>query len=494
LIRQATIRALVIAVACLSAYIASGCAVALGPGYTIEKQRIDVSYALNSPDQVAVRASYQLKNTGTKPLEGIDVNLPDADIFAPQNMGIEWRGKTLQDAGPADADGNSHVPLGGSWSVQETGELVVTYNLRIGPEETGMDSSHGRAFFLPNSGWYPVLLPARGAFSSGGTPPAKWDLAVSVPEGFRVHTSGDERGRKRSDEKNIPIGGAIYEQKPGYSFNPFVAAGPYLEQEVHSGAGPVMLWTAQPVSAKRANEIAQHVSTDVSFFRTEFGAPGTGKQSTWIIGCHSGGRAQQTEAKLLNMGCLTAPYSVVVSADFFGNEAPKKSLEDIDLQLAATWLQFPTQGGRYSTKFPLSAIGNYAVFALNAAENPSSRDAAVRDLLHRVAASPNPEKPLIKVSEKDPEEVIERARLQSELFFIGLEDRCGAANLHRAIARATRILRGQTWDLPDLRSAVEAECGGPVLEGFFREWMHGQGVPEDFRARYMGAAVGKSDE
>jgi hypothetical protein len=41
---------------------------------------------------------------------------------------------------------------------------------------------------------------------------------------------------------------------------------------------------------------------------------------------------------------------------------------------------------------------------------------------------------------------------------------------------------------------VEAECGGPVLEGFFREWMHGKGVPADFRARYLGAAAVKLDE
>jgi hypothetical protein len=494
LFRQTTLRVFLPAVAMFTAYVASGCAVALGPGYTIEKQQIEVTYTVGAPDRVSIRAWYQLKNTGTRPLEAIDLQLPAGEIYAPNEMGIEWRGKTLPPAPAADADGHSHVPLGASWEVSGGGELAVTYNLKISSDEAGAESPGGRAFFLPNTGWYPVLLPPIGAFTSGGTPPAKWELAVTVPEGYRVHASGDEVSRDRSKRKNGPNAGEIFEQKPGNSFNPFVAAGPYVEQEVRSAAGPVLLWSTQPVSLKRANEIANRVGTDVSYFRTEFGAQGGGKQSTWIIGCNSGGHGRQMESKLSRTDCLTAPYSAVVSPDFFGDEAPKESVEDIDIQLAATWLQFPAQAGRYSTKFPLSAIGDYAVFALNASENPSSRDVAVRELLQRVSASPNAEKPLITVSEKDADEVIERARLQSELFFIALEDRCGAQNLHRGIARAMRILRGQTWDLSDLRSAVEAECGGPVLESFFREWMHGNGVPADFRAHYLGAAVGKTDE
>jgi hypothetical protein len=486
-----TVRVFVPAVAALAAYVASGCAVALGPGYTVEKQRIEVTYRAETPGQVAVRAWYELKNTGTKPLERIDVDPPTEDLFAPQDLRIEWRGKAMNEASAKDEEGHIRVPLGASWSVQESGEFVVAYNLNIGPEEANPDSSHGRAFFLGSAGWYPLLLPAQGAFATGGTPPLKWDLAVSVPEGFRVHASGDTRARKRSDEK---IAGEIFVQQPGTTFDPFVEAGPFMEQQVNSSAGPVVLWTAEPVSARRANEIAKRVGADVSFFRTEFGAPAPGKKTTWIIGCHSDRPAASVGAGHTEPNCPAAPNSAVVSSDFFADAEQHKSMENVDMQLAATWLQFPPERGHYSAMFPLSAIENYAVFSLDSSQNPSSRDGAVRDLLQRVAAVPDAQKPLITVDEKDPATVVERGRLQSELFFIALEDRCGAENLHRGIARASRLLRGQSWSLPDLRSAVEAECGGPILESFFREWMHGMGVPEEFRARYLGAAVKKSDE
>jgi hypothetical protein len=485
---------LVPAVAILAAWGAYGCAVALGPGYTVEKQQIEVTYTAEAPDRIAVRASYQLENTGTKPLEALDLELPAAETFPAQDTRIEWRGRALPEESAANTNGITHMPLGVRWGLGDGGELIVTYNLKIGSEKAGADSAQGRAFFLPSSGWYPLLLPAEGLFSTGGTPPIKWELAVSVPEGYRVHASGDERGRVRSSGKNATRTDLVFEQKPGISFEPFVVAGPYVEQEVHSSAGTILLWSAQPISPKRADEIGERIGSHIDFFRSEFGSQEPEKRQTWIIGCPSGEPIATVHPGISQTDCLAEPRSAIVSPDFFGSAAPQKAMEAVDLQLAATWLQFPAQRGRYSPMFPLAAIENYAEFALNTSENPASRDAAVRELLQRVAANPIAEKPLDKVDRKDSAGVLERAQMQSELFFIALEDRCGAQNLHRGIARASRLLRGQSWSLPDLRSAVEAECGGPVLESFFREWMHGQGVPEDFRARYLGAAAAKSNE
>jgi aminopeptidase N len=67
-----------------------------------------------------------------------------------------------------------------------------------------------------------------------------------------------------------------------------------------------------------------------------------------------------------------------------------------------------------------------------------------------------------------------------------MEDRCGAPTVHRALARIVRILRGKTWSVSDLRSAMEAECGADLAD-FFRQWLIRPGIPDDFRARYIGA-------
>ena len=54
--------------AILAACMTYGCAAAFGPGYTVEKQRVQVTYTEQAADKVSIRAWYDLKNTGTKPL------------------------------------------------------------------------------------------------------------------------------------------------------------------------------------------------------------------------------------------------------------------------------------------------------------------------------------------------------------------------------------------------------------------------------------------
>ena len=142
-------------------------------------------------------------------------------------------------------------------------------------------------------------------------------------------------------------------------------------------------------------------------------------------------------------------------------------MKSVDLQLAATWLYFSARPKKYGALFPVAAIPDYAGLALAASRNPASRNQAIRDLLRRVDAIPDGGKPLIRVDAKDSQELQDRGRAESVLFFFALEDRCGAQNVHKGIARASRLLRGETWGLPDLRAAVEAECGGPSPRKFF---------------------------
>src|ERR1022692_4789135 len=66
------------------------CAAALGPGYTIEKQVVEVSYTQQAPDRVSVRASYQAKNIGTKPLRALDIQPPDSEIIQPQELHVQF--------------------------------------------------------------------------------------------------------------------------------------------------------------------------------------------------------------------------------------------------------------------------------------------------------------------------------------------------------------------------------------------------------------------
>jgi len=82
-----------------------------GPGYTIEKQRMEVTYSNDAPDHVTVRAWYQMKNTGTQPLDEMSLRLPLNWEFAPRNIHVEWMGKALTLPASANDQKNLDVPL-----------------------------------------------------------------------------------------------------------------------------------------------------------------------------------------------------------------------------------------------------------------------------------------------------------------------------------------------------------------------------------------------
>nr|HEV7953863.1 hypothetical protein [Candidatus Acidoferrales bacterium] len=478
------------AVAILAAWTATGCTAAFGPGYTVEKQRVEVSYTQQTPDRVSVRASYELKNTGTKPLGVLELQPPDSEIIQPQDLRVEWRGKTIEIPAPKPADNTVETlraALPESWGIGESGEFLVSYDVKISPEKSTIGANHGAAFFLPSSGWLPALLPAHGAFATGGAPPAKWDLDVSVPEGYRVRASGENRGA----DKKAQGAGVRFEQLSGTNFDPYVAAGPYVEQQVHSSGRTVIFWTGSPLANTRSGQLGKLIAADDSFFSTEFGADEKNKSAVWVIECPQGAQSSQERPWISQTGCLTQPRSVVLPAEYFGANfgtgTPEASMKSVDLQLAATWLYFSARLGRYDALFPLAAVPDYAGLALAVSRNPESRNQVVRDLLRQVDAIPDASKQLAHVVAQDPPAVKDRARAESILFFFALEDRCGAKNVHKGLARASRLLRGETWGPADLRSAIEAECGGPVLDSFFREWMHSSQVPPEFRAKYSVA-------
>lgn len=472
--------------ACLAAFVAYGCAAPFGPGYTVEKQRIVVTYSQQSPDRVSVRASYFLKNNGIRPLDSLELGPPDPEIIQPQAMRVEWRGKTVEIPSSAfDPDSNEvRIPFEKNWGTGEIGDFVVSYEVKVSPNKAGVGSNPRAAFFLPSSGWLPNLLSPHGVLAVGGAPPKKWDLVVSVPEGYRVRASGTNLGlEKHGATKSEKGAGLRFEQHPGTNYDAYIAAGPYVEQPFHSGGGTVIFWTASPLAQNRLNELGKKIASDADFFSKEFGADDP-NSPVWLIECPEGTPISRERPWTSQTGCLTQPHGIVAPTEYFAAAAPGEFTKYVDLQLAATWLYFSVRPRRYSSLFPLTAIPDYAGVALGASRNSDFRNETIRALLQRVDSIPDEGKPLVRVGAKDSHELQERGRAESVLFFFALEDRCGAHNVRKGIAHASRVLRGQTWGLPELKSAVETECGGPVLDDFFREWMHGYKIPPEFRAKY----------
>ena len=65
--------------------------------------------------------------------------------------------------------------------------------------------------------------------------------------------------------------------------------------------------------------------------------------------------------------------------------------------------------------------------------------------------------------------------------------------MQRGIANLVARLRGREVGYTDLRSALE-ESSNRNLAAMFRIWVNEKGIPEDFRTRYQGSAVGEVAE
>jgi hypothetical protein len=473
----------------IAACSASGCVTSFGPGYLVEKQSINVSYAGDAAGRVAVRASYQLKNNGTTPLEAIDVELPAGESFAAQGLQVTWRDKNIPMQSATTVEGPASIPLPEKWGTGDSGELVIAYGLKTAPSADG-SSGAPNFFLLPTMSWYPFIVSPPGYFASGGSPPQKWDLVVSVPEGFRIHASGASHGR--AHEKKDAQPGLLYEQIPGRDFAPFIAAGSFSQREIQASGRTVFFWTMQPLADDRASQIGKQIAADALFFRTQFGALRSEYHATWVIECPLANSLSDFSDPFATPNCPTVPESVILPEGALDHAAPSDLMPVADRQIAASWFALSVVTAEGDPPYPLAAAPDYAVFSLNETRSPSARDSTIRAFLRRATAGAPPnEKPLIAVKPDDPRDVRDRALAHSELFFIALEDTCGAENLHRGMARVVRVLRGQNWRVVDLRSALETACGRDFA-GFFREWLNLAAIPDDFLARYGGSPAAKT--
>jgi hypothetical protein len=423
---------------------------------------------------------------------------------------VEWGGETLVSQSVAGSGVELSVHFNAPWNLKDRKELVLSFDLRTVNPEISFGEGRGPFFFLPSGGWYPYLLPPTVPLSHGGVAPDKWELVVDVPQGYKVHASGTQHGQDHSEARDRTGSSYRFEQKLQTDFEPFVVAGPYVEQQARLGSETVFIWSASPVSQTRIQEISERFGEEAEYFTREYGLRGAGKGQVWLIGCPPGAPILNDEpGRFLSEGsnrlwsssvnCPTVPQAVIGQLSIDSTEEPdlfvapsrvdpsgtQFTWPSKDVQLAATWFPFTVHDAPDGPWFPMSGTPDYMAISFTISKNASKRVDYVRQLIGRVDSDPQGAKESLESTKK-----IETARIRSELFYLALEDRCGAANVHHALARIVRDLRGQSWGVNDLRSAMEAACGGDLAD-FFREWLFRPGIPDGFRARYAGAPAAK---
>jgi hypothetical protein len=468
----------ILAAACLAA---SGCVHPLGPGYLVEKQQIEVQFYPASP-AIRVNATYQLRNTGNRPLALLDARLPGGRRLHVAAMQLTWDGKQLEVTPSPEAQRNSLVKLPENWAVSARHTLRLSYEvLPRANDETGLSFTTD-AFFLPSANWNAEFLPPRGLFGFGGEPPRKWELTVRVPQGFLVHTSG--MSRKQARKGGEEIASAVETPADHY---PFVVAARYTSAEIGDGKQRVLLWTHSQPDADALKQASQEVSRTTSVYDHMFGSRTAKKDAPlWIVECPEARTCLSTSspvAALLLGEDAAQSTAEMVSADTLMvdlSAGTPKLAATVAPSLAASWLGYGQNPGFYEQVPPLSLLPAFAAaIGREALLGPAYRGDVIRRALRAIPTALAASNAGAKPKEEDPPVV----RAKSLLFFYALQDRYGPDVFRKAVTHMLEARRGRGFDISDLIASFEQETHQNTAE-FVRIWMKRPGVPDDFRARY----------
>jgi hypothetical protein len=461
----------------------SSCALAIGPGYSIESQEIRVQFVPGSDPRIRVDSTYQLRNVGTKPLSSLELRLPGRRSFHLATAQATWDGSAIAEQSSPLLARNTLLALPQEWKLSERHTLHLSAEFQNpAPGETGFSFSSD-AFFLPSESWAPELLPSQGLFSVGGVPPKKWRLEILVPDGFLVHASGGSTKASRSG-RELKVQSEQRTKDP----YPFVVAGLYKETPLDTGAAmKVFLWTRAPEDSARLHQSADTLARAVQAYDASFGTRSKSSEPFWIVECPAvAGCFASTNSLYANL--LSAEPAAASSdlasldtllIDFTGG-APK--LAAAAPALAATWLGYGQNPGFYEQQAPLSALPAFAsAVGSEAIEGPASRAETIRRALRIIPKATNGP----AARQPESESVL---RAKSFLFFYALQDRYGRETFRRAISYMLSARQGSGFDLDDFIAAFESETHQNIAE-FVRLWIKHPGVPDDFRARYENVSA-----
>jgi hypothetical protein len=460
-------------------YCAAGCAAALGPGYTIDKQEIRVQFVPAPQPLIHVDAEYRLRNDGNQPLASLELRLPGRRRFHFADPRAEWDATALTfETSPVNAR-NVLLTFPQPWAVSQVHTLHLSVVYQPGGADEVSLTFTPDAFFLPAEGWSPELLPARGMFATGGVPPKTWRLVVRAPDGFLVHSSG--RSSKTSRKGGEQTMRAVQHGKDGY---PFVIAGRFTATQLQAGEETVNLWTRAPQDAAALRQSADALVRAIRAYDSMFGARDADSHQLWIVecpvvaGCFAG--------TVSNYAKLISEENEKTSAEMASSDSLMVDLSGGTPEIAAaaapslasSWLGYGQNPGFFEQAPPLSALPAFAAASgREAVQGPQVRAETIRRTLRAIPLHDEPRKP----------EDAAVLRAKSLLFFYGLQDLYGLEAFNNALHHILYARRGGGFDLDDLISAFEQETHQNVAQ-FVRRWMKHPGVPDEFRARYEKSA------
>ncbi len=448
----------------LFAVILAGCADDVAPGYRIEKQEVGVRY---DDGTVHIRAEYQLRNTGREPLDALRISLAAVNPGAASDMRIFVNdAQTPWMAAEEDGQRALEIKFSPAWQRRERRRLRLEYQFSTAIRVAGATAPMVQSFQLVPGSWSPELLPPPGILSKGGVAPKKWSMTVAVPNGLRVHAAGKLKGTKKAGSATEHR----FEQEKSHGFA-FVVAGQYDEIKVDASGHTIYFWGSYPGAIANAQRAGQRLGETLQTYREWLGPLEKDQREVRVV--------QGSMRYILGGAAGTRPgLAPGVISDPMILRPPGPGYEEAlciaDEWLAGMWLQWLARPDLNAGGLA-EQLGKHLAQARGCPYQGGSREREMEALRNGfAAASRNFEKEQGPMKESFRRE---RNGYRLRLQVFAMEVRAGREKMHAAIRRMLQALRGDTWSLNELRSALEAETGQEWAT-FFRDWANTEELPE----------------
>jgi hypothetical protein len=468
---------------CACSFLALGCVEPLGPGFFFLNRQTEIRPATgaSSGAQLHLRVVDRFNNAGNRPLESLEVRMPEGPTFGSRNLRVTIDGRAVSPQSASDAGRRfMRAPFDPVWNRHEPREIVTEWDFQPEPEGRGTLGASSQAFYVADETALPLWQAPSGIFVRGGPTPIRATLTVIAPPDFRVLAPGKQL--KPGKDGNLTA--HRFQIRPNEDFFPYVFAGRYLEQNIRTAQGEVVFWTFQPLQAQQAQAAAARLAASRKAYADFFGPATKNDAAIRIVEAPVDLPAEFGETDAA--GGESFPNGVLLDQRAFTQGLADESiLELAEYELARTWFGWRARPTPEAQLLMGRGLGLFGLVVAAERRSAAERTSMVAQLLERynqsrrIAADKQLLEPAAEYSRAERVSTGYRAAL----FFVELEDVCGRENLSAAFQDIVRSRGGETVASEELRAATEAVSGRDLAE-MFRAWLDHPGLPDDFRARY----------
>jgi Peptidase family M1 domain len=464
---------------------AFSCDVPLVPAYQILQESREVHFVSTGSPTLHITGRFKLENTGNGPLSFVDATLPEEKAFGRSNVRVGLDGRAIAPISiPAeyqqDTPNAVRIPFNPPWQPERSLQVVIEYDL-VAPQDSGSRITLGEnEFHLGSRGWFPVLQAPKHVFSPFPRRPKVTPYTVRVPSSFLVLARGTPKGRKKQGGETEYRFALQQDDLP-----PYIVAGSYVESPAQRAPDSATFWTLKPLPSD-PRQAAEQIAQAWRVLEKDFGPLDRNMVAPYVVEApelrgHTSADEAGPAAAAFPGGALVNPAALALGID------SDQFLEMVRHSLAHDWF------GDEMYPAPDAALGlgeglpEYATIVIEEARNgASARRERIRRYLQEYdeARKSADEKPLGITLLTDPLDQRRIALAKAPLFFVALEDACGAEAMQNGLKQMVELLRGQEASYDGLRSALE-EASGKNLAELFRVWLNEKGIPQDFRERYQ---------